>query len=596
MTAGTLTVDASKTLRIRNGATVNLTNSSRVTNNGTIEIDLDGKLLMDTTNGTLAGNIILGADGNGGGNLEVNKNTTLTGALTQKTTTSASAVKINSGATMTLSGASSTWNYISGTVNNQGTITVAGGKLNMSSATSVFTNAGTMNLNTGSIELDTTRATGATSNNIISNTGTVQVGTNFKFDFKGTAISTNGTIYTIISGGTINGWSSLSKSNFSDINGAIAANARINLATPGKVAFIVVDKLYWNMQNSTAGVWSTNVADTNWRTETNGNVVTGWEFISGDNVAFDGKYQASSGATNKVDAPNATVNIAEDITAGTVEVMGGANVTLQGQTAAVDIIAQGDVTISSGSTLSVGNNAQIINESKIINEGTLNINSSNAISNNGDINNLGTFNINENLRLDGIGAFNNGGILNIADGKTFGSASNFNSVANGVINLNNSGNFDLLGRLTVAADMAINSSSASSGTFDIKTSTAILTMGANITNNATINLTAGGLVTTTAASANANNIIINTGTVNVSSDFLFYMSTGTTGVALDVTGGTTYTIISGGNIVGWDKLTISNFVNEAFAAGRSYIVDVSVAGQVKFSSDADKIGRASCRE
>ena len=119
-------------------------------------------------------------------------------------------------------------------------------------------------------------------------------GSGFVFDFTGTFLA-DGTIYSIISGGTINGWNSLNIGNFTNNGTALTAD-RMVISSSGKVTFVDgFTTLYWNRYSNST--WDTT--SYYWRTgNTLDTAMAGWTFKSGtlgsqgtgDSVVFDKRY------------------------------------------------------------------------------------------------------------------------------------------------------------------------------------------------------------------------------------------------------------------------------------------------------------------
>ena len=501
---------------------------------------------------------------------------------------------LNNGTANVLSGT------ISGTITNNtgGTFVVDGAML--INSTSAFANANIMNLTTGVLELTATRAAGASSTNIIANTGTVNVGSNFIVNLVGSAVDSSGTvIYTIISGGTITGWDSLTVANFKNRGVDIDANTRINLSVNGQVIFFqnVATTLYWNSADG-SGTWSDS--DSSWRKIDGTSSTVGWSFKDGDTVVFDGKYQAVSGTTNTT-TTNQSSPVAElvgTINSGRIHVGGlngnGESISLTVQSADANsavINANDSIYIYNGSELVIGEKTSIVNKETIVNMGTLTINSqeSKPLDNsNGTIRNEGTLNIYENATIEGVlhnGFVNAGtttaGTINIADNKKLTISEEFYSVAGSTINLNGSGTITLEGEFVVNGTTNIVSANASAGEFNIDGANATLTLNSNIINSSTINLVNGTMYITATDSSKGSNIIENSGTVSVSAGFIFDFLGGD----VDYTGSTVYTIISGGNIVDWNTLTWDNFRENGINLSHAVNIDSTEDGKVSFFID-----------
>ena len=203
----------------------------------------------------------------------------------------------------TLSGYTGTAEFINGgsrgglAVNFTGTTTLA------SDAKLVFGTGVTVG-NTGNLTL---AGTVELSNNAITNTnGTISVdaaSVNFVFD-PSTLAGTDG-VYTLISGGTITNWSSLTADNFDRENKYISGRATISVGSNGQVSV--------SGNNPVELVWAGTEIDHNWNKDKDNKI---WKtsddaadsFYGLDNVQFTGA------------AANKTVSIGGNLSVGTITV------------------------------------------------------------------------------------------------------------------------------------------------------------------------------------------------------------------------------------------------------------------------------------
>ena len=116
---------------------------------------------------------------------------------------------------------------------------------------------------------------------------------------------------TLIDGGTISGWDSLTLSNFTYNGAVLTGRSSVDVSTVGAVTYTSVAEadLVWN--GGSAGTWNTETTNRNW---TNNGASDA--FYTGDNVTFSGD------ATVTV-AEGGVVAGAVNITAGTVSFSGG---------------------------------------------------------------------------------------------------------------------------------------------------------------------------------------------------------------------------------------------------------------------------------
>ena len=210
-------------------------------------------------------------------------------------------------------------------------------------STGTITNSGTIDLSGAEVSLSET----------IVNTGTVTVDADTTFDLSG-EISSDGTVYVVISGGTAEGWSSLTADNFTVDGEAVSGRSTVS-TTDFSINVSTAADLVWNGMRESPK-WETNsVSDAetdltkNWV-----NVGAADAFYKYDNVTFDDTAESKTVTVESVIAAG-TVTVEADYTFDIAE---GASVTATTLTDKGSLTLTGDGTFTA-ETVSVEDGATL---------------------------------------------------------------------------------------------------------------------------------------------------------------------------------------------------------------------------------------------
>ena len=260
--------------------------------NASVAMTLGGNVKVDTTKWVSS---VSGAGASATGD-DVGATITLSGNITQ------------TAGTLTVSGAGTL--ALSGTSTLNGSVTVGSGA--------------TLDLSGGTLKLASA----------ISNSGTVTVNSNTIFVLKDSLKSGDSGVYTLIDGGTINGWdaSTLSLSNFRQADGtAFGGRTTAVVDTAGAVTITgVAFNLFW--KGGSSGTWDTSTSTVWGKDSASGGSE---KFVSGDNVTFG--------------TSDATITLGEAITAGKVSVK--ENTTLAATS--TNTLSADSISVSEGKTLTL---------------------------------------------------------------------------------------------------------------------------------------------------------------------------------------------------------------------------------------------------
>ena len=368
-------------------------------------------------------------------------------------------------------------------INKTGTGTqVLGGNLFLGSVT---VTAGTLDLSGATVSLS----------NMISNSGTVTVSSATVFNLNFDAGSDN--FYTVINGGTINGWDSntLSSANFTLNGEELGARQTANVSQSGKVSI---------SGQALSIVWAGTAENNTWNADSTNqpwlNGSTASDFQNADDVTF------SSTATNK------TVNIAADVTAGTITIGGGEYIfERSGNTGSVT--SKNGLFIESGATLII--NSKLGDGQKALVRGEV------TVKNGG----LLKFAVNDATGWGGTTS-DRMNILNVEKGGTVHLGHSSNETFAGTLNLGGTVSGDTDSRWDIFERNSV---------INVTSDSAVISTNLNIRrDNAVISLAAGTALTIsgniTVGHGGADTLKVDaTGAASTSSSFAFTGGTGTIG-------------------------------------------------------------------
>ncbi len=350
-------------LNIANGGVVNLKALKLTVNgyhNATSNVNVSGTLNLGSGgytqqySGSGYGNAHFNLTLKDGSTLGALENWSSTGAIASEGNVTINTTKYdatnknytNEGATISLSGA----------ITSTGTITVSG--------------VGTLDLSGANVSLA----------NAISNSATVTVNGNTIFNLDGLTVNDN--VYTLVTGGTINGEESLTYKNFLKTDTEIGGRTQARVENGNLVVTLgaIYSDLVW--ANDINAVWNTTAGNNVWN-RTGGESGTKYDFADGDSVTFN-TADATVEVAGTVD-PNA-VTVSENTTftgAGTVLVDYTKLTIAGGKTLTID----GNATLDLGQVLNDNTN-KTIGDNNISGSGTVKIES--TLPGHGATVNLGT--------------------------------------------------------------------------------------------------------------------------------------------------------------------------------------------------------------